>query len=137
MRHVFGVAKLRARNVNKTPDVVIGFAGGGIAWVDHGKTINVEVVAIRARVDRPNGDFPNAVGAFSHFGPAAVARDIAGTEAHRLGVGGEDTKSDPAVREHFRRDDLWTLRPAVARAFRSGLGENARDENPCYKCKSE
>ena len=60
VRHVLGVHEGGARDINETPGVLVRFAGGGIARIDHGHSIHVEVVTVGAGTDRTDGDFPQA-----------------------------------------------------------------------------
>ena len=113
MGDVACVHEIGAGDTNEAPDIVIGFAGGGVARVDDRHAINIEIVTVGTGVNGADGDFPNAVGGFGHFSALTVAGDVAGGKLHGFRFGGQDTEGDVVVGSDFRGSDLRTARTAT------------------------
>src|SRR6476661_6076106 len=64
MWHVLHVADFGAGYIDKTPGIGIGLAGSRIARIDDGQAIDIEVIPISARVNRPDRCLPHAVVCF-------------------------------------------------------------------------
>ena len=97
MRDFPGIKELRAGDVNKAPAVVVGFACGGVAWIDDRYAVDIEVVAIGARINGANRNFPNTIGAFLQGGTGTLAGDIARAETDGLGVRSTQAKGNVPV----------------------------------------
>ena len=123
VRNVGGVHEFGAGNVDQAPDVVIGFADRGVARVDYGDAIHVEVIAVGAGVDGAERDLPYAVFRLGHGRTRAVAGDVGSGEPHVLRVRRENPEGDMAVGLHLGRDHDGPLRTA------SGLRGSLRHPN--------
>src|SRR5260370_41945639 len=106
MRHLTCVHQFRTRHAHEAPDIVVGFTDGRIARVDDRYTIHIESIAIRPRLDGPQGYFPNPVGVLYHGPSLIVPRNIAPGKPHSLCLWSVDAKCDVPISRHFRRDNL-------------------------------
>ena len=59
VRHVLGFHEIGAGNIHHAPGVAVRFADRRAARVHHRNAVDIEVVAIGARIDRPDRDLPN------------------------------------------------------------------------------
>ena len=56
--HVARIHEIRAGHSHEAPGIYVGLTGGGVAGIDHGDAIEVEVVAVKAWRQWSLGDFP-------------------------------------------------------------------------------
>src|SRR5262249_3366270 len=72
VRHTLRLHEIGAWYVDETPAIVIGFADVWAAGTDQGDTVQVEVVSIGARIERPDRHRPHASSVFVIGSPCTL-----------------------------------------------------------------
>ena len=88
--------------MDQAPDVVVRLADRGVARIDRRDAVDVEIVAIRAGIDGPDRELPDAVLAARELRVLADTGDIARGEADGVGLRSVNAEGDLPVRAHLR-----------------------------------
>ena len=106
----------------------------GLRGIDHRDAIDVEVVAIGARVDRTDGDFPDAVLALGQLRGLSQPLNVTGRQPDGLGLWRKDPEGNAAIGQNLGRGHLDLGRATAApggrlRERRSHAGEQQNDND--------
>ena len=95
--HIPGIHEVGPGHVHEAPDVVVRLADRRAARIDHRHAVHVEVVAVRTRLQRPDGDLPHAVVGLRHRHALAVVRDVGARQPDLVCSRREDPEDDAPV----------------------------------------